>query len=87
MSGKLTKAKWLVSFSRDYGLLLAMVIAMPVVVAGALLGEHTAQERNETRCAADGGRYIRYGDHYWSGLCLKPDGLFWSAQALKDPQP
>lgn len=39
--------------------------------------EYRAQEANEVRCEAAGGRYFQHGDKRDSGLCVRPDGLLW----------
>ncbi len=67
----------LASILKELGLIL-----LPVTVAGILLGfaclrEARSQADNRIKCEASSGRYIQHGDKYWSGLCVKRDGLIW----------
>lgn len=39
--------------------------------------DYRAQAENKARCAAMHGRYLKTGDKYFNGLCLKADAKLW----------
>lgn len=39
--------------------------------------EHVEQAENRDRCEMAGGRYLQHGEKYYTGLCVRPEGIIW----------